>query len=96
MAAGNYAISANDSTCAAIGMNYPRVESDLAAYAPDAWENELREAGWARFSVLTTDLETISKTIEELDEGKKLWDLFIVLALLFLLFEIVLIKTKKS
>jgi hypothetical protein len=96
MAAGNYAIQANDSTVAAIGMNYPRIESDLDAYLPDAWEDQLREAGWARFSVLTTDLETISKTIEELDEGKKLWDLFIVLALLFLLFEVVLIKTKKS
>lgn len=96
MAAGNYAVQANDSTVAAIGMNYPRIESDLAAYTPSAWEELLQDAGWARFSVLTTDLETISKTIEELDEGKKLWDIFIILALFFLLSEIVLIKTKKS
>ncbi len=91
-AAGNYEIAVGDSVVSATGMNYSRSESVLAAWDIPEWETELSNAGWYRFSIVQADLETISKTIEELDEGRKLWDLFLIIALSLLLIEIILIK----
>lgn len=94
--AGNYELLLGDSVVSVIGLNYPRKESVLEAWAPSAWEEELTNAGWPRFNVLQTNMETISKTIEELDEGKRLWDVFLLLAALMLVAEILLIKIRTS
>ncbi len=89
---GNYALSYGDSVVAVVGLNYPREESVLAAYSSNEWESLLSTVGWPRFSVIDSQLETLSKTIEELDEGKRLWDMFLLLAALMLIAEVLLIK----
>jgi hypothetical protein len=96
VAAGNYALTFGDSTVAALGFNYDRKESELEAHDIETWERTLEEAGWERFSVIESSMESIAKTVEELDEGKRLWDLFLMLAALMLIAEIILIKTRPN
>jgi hypothetical protein len=96
IAAGNYALTIGDSTVAALGFNYDRKESELEAHDIETWERTLEEAGWERFSVIESSMESIAKTVEELDEGKRLWDLFLMLAALMLIAEIILIKTRPN
>ncbi len=94
--AGNYALMLGDSTVAAVGFNFDRKESVLEAHDSETWERTLQEAGWSRFSVIDSSMEGIAKTVEELDEGKRLWDLFLMLAALMLIAEIILIKTRPN
>ncbi len=94
--AGNYELTLADSVVATVGLNYSRAESVLDAYAIENWATALESAGWPRYAVLTTNLETISKTIEELDEGKKLWLTFLIVALVFLIIEVLLIKIRTT
>lgn len=96
MIAGNFELTLADSVITPLGLNYSRAESVLDAYENEAWATALESAGWPKFAVLTTNLDTISKTIEELDEGKKLWLSFLIIALVFLLIEVFLIKIRNT
>lgn len=94
--AGNFELTLGDSIITAVGFNFDRKESVLEAHDIETWENTLQEAGWSQFSVIEGSMDSIAKTIEELDEGKRLWDLFLMLAALMLLAEIILIKTRPN
>lgn len=94
--AGNYELILADSAVATIGLNYSRAESVLNAYTNETWSAALEAAGWPRFAVVESNLDTIAKTIEELDEGKRLWLTFLIIALAFLLIEVLLIKIRTT
>ena len=94
--AGNYELLLADSVVKAIGLNYSRDESSLSAYTKANWENELALAGWNKSSVIESSIDTVSNAVEQLDEGKVLWDLFIMLAIAMLVIELLLIKFWKS
>lgn len=95
VSAGNYQLLLGDSALLATGLNFSRDESKLEAWDMTEWETQLAMAGW-RGSVMKSDIETVSKMVEQLDSGKVLWDLFILLALIMLVIELVLIKFWKS
>lgn len=96
MESGNYTLQLGDSTLLALGMNYQREESVLEAWSVSDWQTQLESKSWLRASVLQADMETLSKAVEELDEGLQLWDRLLWLALILLLTEVLLIKFWKS
>ncbi|MFK7757612.1 MAG: BatA domain-containing protein [Flavobacteriales bacterium] len=89
---GNYAVNADEQQIGAIGINYNRKESDISYYDAYDLNQELMRLGYSNSNVITSEINTISASIEDVNEGKTLWKSFIIMALLFLGIEIILIK----
>ena len=90
---GPYALTVGADTVGLLAMDLPRRESDLAAMSPAELKELLSERGLTSFSVLDGGAEDLSLRLTELDQGRKLWKWFILLALLFLAAETILIRT---
>ncbi|MEO0403321.1 MAG: BatA and WFA domain-containing protein [Bacteroidota bacterium] len=89
---GNYKISQEGNPVSGVSFNYSRTESELGAYSLEEFEQVIEETGLINAEVLATDTASVSDLVSNIDEGRKLWWLFIVLALAFLLIEIFFIK----
>ncbi len=89
---GPYALVQENDTLAILALNFPRRESDLTAYTPAELGQELLQRGLTSFSVLETGTEDLSLRLSELDQGRKLWKWFILLALIFLALEVLLLR----
>lgn len=89
--AGHYYLTLGSDTLAVLAFNYPREESLLES--KDI--GEIRE-GIDRFglnySILNSTIEGISKSVNELSKGRRLWYSMIIMALIFLALEVLLIK----
>jgi hypothetical protein len=92
---GPYFITSGTDTLQAVALNLPRRESDLTAYTAEALRTLLSERGLSTFAVLDQGGEELSLRLNELDQGRKLWKWFILLALLFLCAEVLLIRFLK-
>ena len=90
---GSYALAYEGDTLTLLAMNLSRRESDLAAMPVEELKAALEEHGLTSFSVLDEGAGDLSLRLAELDQGRKLWKWFIVLALLFLAAETILIRT---
>ena len=55
-------------------------------------QKQIDEKGLKNMSIITLDEETVANALQEVNEGKKLWKLFLILALVFLLTEILIIR----
>lgn len=93
---GNYNLVVGDSTFAVLGMNFSRKESAVEPWELNEWEQELLDFGWTNASVVDASIESVGKLVEQLDEGKVLWEWFIWLAIAMLIFEFLLIKFWKT
>ncbi len=91
---GNYVLSLDKETLMGISFNYNRKESDLSVYGKTDLEKLIRSAGWPNFRILDGTNKNFSTVLSELDEGKKLWKLCIILALIFLAAETILLRIK--
>ena len=87
---GHFVIMADTDTVGARSFNYDRKESDVSLYTTE----ELEAAAEANSNLHLVDaaVANLGSAIKEINEGKRLWKLFLVLALLFLLFETLLIR----
>lgn len=92
---GFYQVTKNNVPLLPLAFNYPRKESDLTSYTISEIETIIGEKGFRNISVLDNTEEDISKQILEEAQGKKLWKLFILLALTFILIEILLLRLLK-
>ncbi|MCF8365105.1 MAG: BatA domain-containing protein [Bacteroidales bacterium] len=91
--AGLYNVNANDALITAVAFNFDRAESKLESYAKNEIEGQIADAGLTTFSVLSdAQNKSLSAVIAEINSGKKLWKLFLTLALVFLLGEVVLLR----
>jgi hypothetical protein len=75
-----------------LGFNYDRKESDMRFFTEDdlnAWSDSL---GIKNLTVLKSEESSIAQSLKETNNGNKLWKLFLILALLFLLGEILIIR----
>ncbi len=94
--AGFYDINNNGNLLTSVAFNYDRDESELDYLTTNQIENELADNGLQNFSVLTTTQNrSLTTTIEEINSGKRLWKLFLILALAFLLGEVILLRLWK-
>ncbi|MGZ3942635.1 MAG: BatA domain-containing protein, partial [Bacteroidia bacterium] len=78
-----------------LAFNYSRKESNLACYPIDEIQKVIDTKGYRNIHLLNNTGEDISRQILEDAEGKKLWKLFILLALTFVLIEILLLRFLK-
>jgi len=93
--AGNYVIKQGDQVIAKVSFNYDRLESDPRRLTEEQLKTELDQAGWIGASILDGSAKELKQAVSQLDEGRPLWKLFIILALFFLLAEILLIRFLK-
>jgi hypothetical protein len=92
--AGFYDIKQNDSTITSIAINYGRGESDIRTIS----EKELSEWALGKKNILILDAvnqNDFSNELKSIREGKPLWKYCIILALFFLLGEIILLRFMK-
>ncbi len=90
--AGIYSVTVDQEKIGSVGINYNRKESEISYYSPIELEKDLQDQGLESSSVITSGMETLADSIEETNEGKTLWKMFVILALMFLGIEIILIK----
>lgn len=95
MPPGIYALTTGSDTVQLLAFNLARIESDLAAFAPDELESALEARGLTSFTLLRDASADLSLRLAELDQGRKLWKWFILLALLFLAIETLLLRTRR-
>lgn len=89
--AGYYMLNTKQETFGMTALNFPRLESDLTYFEPEQLEIVMRNAGIENFSVdQVSESYEINKVPSKLQSG--IWRICLVLALLFFLIEMSLIK----
>jgi hypothetical protein len=94
--AGNYLLTAGDRTIAALSFNYGNKESEPSIYSIKEVEEILQKNNISNIQINSNTNQNISNIVQEIQLGKSYWKVCIILALLFLLMEIMLIKFLKS
>jgi hypothetical protein len=95
LAPGPYAVTTNDDTVAVIALDLSRKEGDLSAWSPDQLKEAIAQRGLTSISVLEKRGNELTPALKNLDQGTKLWKWFILAALIFLMLEIILIRTSR-
>jgi hypothetical protein len=92
---GFYEVSRNNVSLLPLAFNFSRKESNLGAYTNDELLKIISDKGLKNVSLVEDTDGDISKQVLEGAEGKKLWKLFILLAILFLVIEAALLRLLK-
>ncbi len=93
--AGNYLIHLNDEPVLGVAFNYPRSESALHYYTAGQLKLALDNRGIPHV-ILDQSGDALEASLISLEAGEKLWKLFLMVALLFLLVETLLLKFWKQ
>jgi len=92
---GFYEVERGNAPLLPLAFNFSRTESDLKAYSSDDLQKMISDKNMKHVSLIDEADNDISKQVLEGAEGKKLWKLFILLALLFLVVEVALLRLLK-
>jgi hypothetical protein len=90
--AGNYSVKSDKTPISGASFNFSREESDLSALTPDELKKTLSDKGDRSLSFIEPGEKNISASISDQSSGTRLWKFFVILALTFLLTEILLIR----
>ncbi|MBM77926.1 MAG: hypothetical protein CL846_05540 [Crocinitomicaceae bacterium] len=91
--AGNYTILNNSDTIDGFSLNYNRNESKMNFYSTDEFNQELFNANLENhFKIYNDNNDRISNLIKTKISGEFYWKYFIILALLFIVLEILFIR----
>ena len=88
--AGNYRLTPEP--VEGLAFNYSRQESDLSTYSRDELKQAIRNAGLTHYRIAPKAEKSMTQYIRQRSQGTPLWRWCILLALLFLLAEILLIR----
>ena len=94
--AGHYDVLENTNIIKDLAFNFDRKESDMNFMSQEDLQKQIDEKGLKNISVIMPDEKTLTNALQEVNEGKKLWKLFLILALVFLLSEILIIRLFKN
>ena len=94
--AGYYKVEENNMPLKDLAFNYNRKESDMYFMNQEDLQKQIDENGLKNIEIITADEKMITNTLQDVNEGKKLWKLFLILALIFLLSEIIIIRVFKN
>ena len=75
-----------------LAFNYTRKESALECYDSGELQEIITSGGFKNVKLVDNNPESISRQVIEGSEGKKLWKLFIFLALAFMAAEVALLR----
>lgn len=89
---GHYNITSNDRLLGGIAFNYNRTESDPDCFSAEEVGRQIEAGGFHNIKVMGTEEKSLTQTLSELNEGKKLWKLCVIFALAFLGMEVLLLR----
>lgn len=92
---GFYEVFKNTVAVFPLAFNYSRTESNLTCYTPEEITTIIESKLYKHIHVMDNTDDDITKQISNEAQGKKLWKLFILLALTFILIEILLLRFLK-
>ncbi|MGB3948292.1 MAG: BatA domain-containing protein [Bacteroidia bacterium] len=92
---GNFNLFAGTDLLNGLAFNFNRKESDLHCYKANELMLKLEEQGLDNYTVLEVGAQSMQQSLMDIQQGKKLWKLFVVLTLLFLAIEIALLRFMK-
>ena len=92
---GIYQLMLSDKQEALLGLNYDRKESVMDFYSQTELEKMLNKSKLKHFRVMEMQSNSQEKFINSLENESRLWLLFIIFALLFLLSEILVLRLWK-
>lgn len=93
--AGFYTIKENTTVMKGLAFNYNRQESAMEFFNTLDIQKQIDEKNIKNIFVIDQDEKNIASVIHAVNDGKKLWKLFLILALVFLLGEIIIIRLFK-
>lgn len=94
--AGNFNVLSGKDLITGVSFNFDRKESDLNCYTIDELNEQLADNSLNNFSILETGTQSLKQSLMEIEQGKKLWKLCIILTLLFLAVESLLLRFMKG
>lgn len=94
--AGNYWVMNGSDTLGSLALNYPRHESDLRFLDGDKLTQWIEEAGIKNVELFQPNTHNLSNSVANMRQGSKLWRIFLMLALGFLLVEVALLRFWKT
>ncbi len=89
---GHYLIQTNDTILSALAFNYNRQESDLRYYSDNELKERTADTGLENASVIENTKASFSEIFNEIQNGKQLWKWCILLALFFILAEVLIVR----
>ena len=90
--AGFYQVLSDDNAINAIAFNYLLKESNLNYYSNNELLKLVQQAGVEHANLVEAKSQDLAEAIQELDNGKQLWKLFLMLGILFVLAEAAIIR----
>ncbi|MBS1634763.1 MAG: BatA and WFA domain-containing protein [Bacteroidetes bacterium] len=90
--AGQYHVVYDKQNLAGISFNYDRRESAMEFYNTEALEAKIAESGLKHVNVIDAGEKSLTNSVQEINDGKKLWKLCLILALAFLACEALIIR----
>ena len=90
--AGHYRIQNDNSILSAMAFNYNRKESDLKYFGQNELKEKLELLQLTNATIIEDIESNFSDIFEDLQNGKQLWKLFIILALVFILMEVLIAR----
>lgn len=92
IAAGHYDVIRHSQVVKSLAFNYDRRESELKQYEPDELRDMLGRQGIRNVILLRDTDKPLTESISEMNQGIRLWKLFIIFALVFLAAEVALLR----
>ncbi len=89
---GFYELIQSERSILPLAFNYTRIESELLCYTPEELSKIIRDKNWSSLYLIDGSQTDFSHSIIQGNEGIRLWKLFIILALFFLVLETVLLR----
>jgi hypothetical protein len=93
--AGHYEVFENTSSMKDLAFNFDRKESDMNFMTKNDLQKQIDEKGLKNIQIIEPNEKTLTNALQEVNDGKKLWKLFLILALIFLAAEILIIRLFK-
>jgi len=93
--AGNYFVKSKQEIVAGLSFNYDRRESDMEYYSDSEIKNLINKQNLTNSNYIDGASKYLLKTLKQINQGRQLWKLFIILALIFIAAEIALVKLWK-
>lgn len=93
--AGSYKVLQGSTEVARVSFNYSRQESSSERLSSSVLEETLQDAGWTSAQLFDGNQKEIRQAISDREQGKSLWKLFVILALIFLAAESIIIRLVK-
>lgn len=92
---GNYNLFSEKELIGGFSFNFNRKESDLACYSSDELKDLVNKNSLNNIKIIQATNQTLTQSLKEIEQGRKLWKLCLIFALIFLAIEVLLLRLMK-